>query len=112
MIALNKTTGTAITDINVHVSQSIDDIITTPLGSRVMRRDYGSFIPALIDQPLNDKTVLRLYAATVAAIMRWEPRFKISSISLTRNNATATIEVAGQINGETTTITTPVTGGI
>lgn len=112
MIGLNKRTGESLPDVESHVRQSIDDIITTPLGSRVMRRDYGSFIPALIDQPLNTKTLLRLYAATAAAIMRWEPRFKISSIRLFTDKEKATVEVAGTINNEQTTITTPVTGGI
>jgi phage baseplate assembly protein W len=45
-----------------------------------MRRDFGSMLPALLSQPLNDATVLRVYAAAVTALIRWEPRISISRI--------------------------------
>lgn len=43
-----------------HIMQSLTDILTTPIGSRVMRRGYGSAVPELIDQPWNGATVLRI----------------------------------------------------
>ena len=49
---MNRATGRRITAAD-HLRQSVADIITTPIGSRVMRRDYGSLVPALIDQPHN-----------------------------------------------------------
>ncbi|MGD7246543.1 GPW/gp25 family protein, partial [Ralstonia pseudosolanacearum] len=52
MTGMNSSTGRAIAD-RPHLAQSIGDILTTPIGSRVMRRDYGSEVPDLIDQPLN-----------------------------------------------------------
>jgi phage baseplate assembly protein W len=95
MAGLNKNTGKNIVSTDEHIRQSIGDILTTPLGSRVMRREYGSIIPELIDAPLNSHTTLRLYAATAGALMRWEPRFKISRISLFIENGSAVVEVAG-----------------
>lgn len=95
MPGINKTNGQRITGTDEHIRQSIGDILTTPIGSRVMRREYGSVIPDLIDAPLNSQTTLRLYAATAAALMRWEPRFKISRISLFIENGSAVVEVAG-----------------
>lgn len=65
-----------------HLRQSIRDILTTPIGSRVMRREYGSLIPELIDQPLNDATRQRVMAATVKAIYRWEPRVRILRVEM------------------------------
>ncbi|MCP8687752.1 GPW/gp25 family protein [Marinobacterium sedimentorum] len=101
MIGLNKSSGLVINDIQDHVRQSIADILTTPIGSRVMRRDYGSLIPDLIDAPLNQATVLRLYAATAGAIMRWEPRFRISSIALYyQAPAGAVIDIVGSVKDE------------
>ncbi|WP_233350220.1 GPW/gp25 family protein [Kushneria phosphatilytica] len=76
---MNRTTGTALTGID-HIRQSVADILTTPIGSRVMRRDYGSLLPELIDQPLNGATALRAYSATVVALMRWEPRIRVQQI--------------------------------
>ncbi len=63
-----------------HLRQSISDILTTPIGSRVMRRDYGSRIFSLIDAPMNRSTLLAIYAATADAIEQWEPRFQLSQV--------------------------------
>ena len=38
--------------------QSVTKILTTPTGSRVMRRDFGSAIPDLLDAPQNAVTRL------------------------------------------------------
>lgn len=63
-----------------HLRQSIRDILTTPIGARVMRRDYGSRIFELIDAPMNRSTLLDIYAATAEALARWEPRFKVQNV--------------------------------
>lgn len=78
---MNRDTGKAIDDVD-HIHQSIRDILTTPVGSRVMRRAYGSILPDLIDQPANPANRLRLMNATVMAIIKWEPRVLVNSVSL------------------------------
>lgn len=65
-----------------HLRQSIADILTTPIGSRVMRRDYGSLLPELIDQPFNGATRTKLYGATATALMRWEPRLRLTRVGI------------------------------
>lgn len=90
MSGMNKNTGRAIANID-HLRQSIADIITTPLGSRVMRRDYGCLVPALIDQPDNQPTRARLAAAVASSLMRWEPRVTITRVQIARN-----LETPGQ----------------
>ncbi|HIH7570978.1 TPA: GPW/gp25 family protein, partial [Yersinia enterocolitica] len=40
-LGMNRHAGQTITDAD-HISQSIADILITPVGSRVMRRTYGS----------------------------------------------------------------------
>lgn len=76
MQGMNSLTGDRIAGIN-HLRQSIRDILTTPIGSRVMRRDYGSNLMNLIDAPINRSTLLQIYASTAEALQRWEPRFKL-----------------------------------
>lgn len=49
-IGMSRSTGRTITDAE-HISQSVSDILRTPVGSRVMRREYGSLLSAMIDQP-------------------------------------------------------------
>lgn len=83
----NQTAGVTITNVkgmsrqnglnidqSEHILQSVRDILTTPIGSRVMRRDYGSLIPFLIDSPLNGYFMMQLRASVIHALMRWEKR--------------------------------------
>lgn len=81
MKGINKDTGKELAGIE-HLRQSIYDILGTRIGTRVLRRDYGSELPALIDAPVNDQTTLDFYAATAAAIERWEPRIKLTSVHI------------------------------
>ena len=76
---MNRETGAAIDELD-HIAQCMTDILTTRIGSRVMRREYGSLLPELVDYPFNDVTRLRVYAGTVMALMRWEPRVNLSRV--------------------------------
>lgn len=82
MTYMSRTTGTPLSELE-HIRQSIADILTTPIGSRVMRRDYGSLLPELMDQPLHGATLIRAYSATVVAIAKWEPRVRITQVTRT-----------------------------
>lgn len=81
MRGTNALTGRAIEGA-AHLRQSITDILTTPIGSRIMRREYGSLLPELIDQPFNGATRMKLFGATATALMRWEPRLRLTRIDL------------------------------
>jgi phage baseplate assembly protein W len=81
MIGMNRSSGRTVSG-NAHLAQSIADIMTTPIGTRVMRREYGSQLADLVDWPLNDATRLQAYAATAIALMRWEPRVQLSRVQL------------------------------
>lgn len=78
---LNAATGRSISG-TAHLQQSIADILTTRIGSRIMRRSYGSQLPELIDHPNNPSTRVRLHAAIATAIMLWEPRVRLSRVQL------------------------------
>ncbi|WP_426088839.1 GPW/gp25 family protein [Janthinobacterium sp. PSPC1-1] len=71
MMGMHAATGRSLTGLG-HLRQSVTDILTTPRGSRIRRRRYGSEVPELIDQPLNSATRLRIYAATAFTLRRWE----------------------------------------
>ncbi|WP_429884764.1 GPW/gp25 family protein [Geoalkalibacter halelectricus] len=63
-----------------HLRQSIRDILTTPLGSRVMRRDYGGRLFELVDRPTDPALLVEIYAATAEALAKWEPRFVLTAV--------------------------------
>ncbi len=81
---MSRTTGRRIGLVE-HLVQSIGDILSTPMGSRVARRTYGSLVPLLIDQPDNTQTEARLYSAIASALMRWEPRLSIDRLRIVRD---------------------------
>jgi len=81
MSGVSRLAGTALSG-NDHLAQSIGDILTTPIGSRIMRRDYGSMLFELIDQPLNPFTRLLVFASSALALRRWEPRLRLKRIQL------------------------------
>lgn len=105
MLGTNKTTGKPLGGLD-HLRQSIHDILTTPLGSRVMRRDYGSRLFQLVDAPLNRGTILELYAATAQAIAKWEPRFAVQKVTIIdATPGSVTIDVTGLYKPDGKTIT-------
>lgn len=97
MNGMNATTGKPLSG-SAHLAQSVADILSTPIGSRIMRRDYGSAIPALIDSPINRSLPMLLRAAAVDALRQWETRLTVSSVSLSGDPAKGglTIAIAGQ----------------
>jgi phage baseplate assembly protein W len=81
MRGMSRTTG-AYLDDSEHLKQSIVDILTTPVGSRVMRREYGSNLFYLVDRPVNREFVQQIYAAVAEAIDRWEPRLQLKKVTV------------------------------
>ena len=81
---MNRTTGAAISGLE-HLRQSVGDILSTPIGSRVMRREYGSLVPELIDHPDNNASQVRLFSAVASALLRWEPRFRLTRVGVQRD---------------------------
>ncbi len=81
MNGMDRETGAPLAG-EAHLAQSIGDILTTPIGSRVMRRDYGSLLFELIDAPFNAATRLLMHAATAVALARWEPRLKLDRVDI------------------------------
>ena len=77
---MNRRTGEAL-DGAAAVRQSIEDILTTPIGSRVMRPAYGSRIPDMIDDMATPGTAAAMAAEVVDALARWEPRFDPAFVS-------------------------------
>lgn len=82
MTGMSRLSGAVLSGID-HIRQSITDILSTPIGTRLGRRDYGSLIPDLIDQPMTAANILRIYAAAAVAISRHEDRIRLRRIAIT-----------------------------
>ncbi|WP_244543627.1 GPW/gp25 family protein [Bosea sp. CRIB-10] len=70
-----------------HCVQSISVILTTRIGSRVMRRAFGSLVPELQDRNATPLLIMQVYAAVAAALRAYEPGFRLRTIQLSRFGA-------------------------
>ncbi|EFD0690964.1 hypothetical protein P835_01360 [Citrobacter portucalensis] len=110
-LGMNRHTGLSISEIE-HIRQSVRDILVTPVGSRVMRREYGSLLSALIDQPQTPALRLQIMAACYSAIQEWEPRVSLTTITFERgeNDGTMYVDITGtrSTSGQPFSITIPL----
>lgn len=81
MQGTDANTGKPLDGID-HLRQSVREILTTPLGSRVLRRDFGSRLFELVDAPTNLSLRADIIAATSDALGTWEPRLAVESVEV------------------------------
>lgn len=93
MAGMSRFSGKALDGFD-HLRQSIEDILTTPVGTRVHRRDYGSRLPRLVDRPVNQSLVAELIAAAAEALDRWEPRLRLERITIDSINPNGQVELS------------------
>lgn len=97
-IGMSRNDGQVIADTD-HLRQSVRDILLTPQGSRLARREYGSLLSALIDQPQNPALRLQIMSAVYVALNRWEPRLTLDSITINGNfDGSMVVELTGLRN--------------
>lgn len=110
-LGMNSSTGLSISEAE-HIRQSVRDILVTPIGSRVMRREYGSLLSALIDQPQTPGLRLQIMAACYSAIQKWEPRITLTAIAFERseNDGGLYVDITGtrSTSGQTFSLTIPL----
>ena len=79
-----KGTSTEESEDIQHIEQSLRQILGTVVGSRVIRRDFGSLLASIVFDP-NDVTLdVRLDYIIRRAIETWEPRVIIGPITTDR----------------------------
>lgn len=81
MIGVDRRTGQPLSGLD-HLKQSIEDILTTPLGSRRMRPDYGSNLRRFVDLPVNEGWKSAVQAEVARALGRWEPRLRLERVQV------------------------------
>lgn len=111
MVGIDAHTGGPLGEI-ADIVQSIVTIVTTPIGTRVMRRRFGSMLFDLVDSPGTARGVLRLIAATADAIERWETRVVFLSATVSVGaDGRATIHTALKIKRDGRPLDVPITIG-
>ena len=102
---MNRQTGKELRGRD-HLIQSLYVLLSTPIGSRVMRPEYGSELSDLLDSPITDATRFQINKAIFNAVAQWEPRFKLRQIQSTQNSEDGeiTLTLIGTYEGQDITI--------
>lgn len=103
MIGMDRSDGRSLGG-DAHLQQSLAVLLTTPKGARVMRRDYGVDLTALIDAPLGQRTAVDFFMACAEAVARWEPRFALRRVRISDAgpDGAATVTLSGVVDGRDT----------
>lgn len=80
-VGMDRATGRVLAGW-AHVVQSIGIILTTRVGSRVMRRAFGADVPKLQDANASRRIIMDLYVAVADALDKYEPGFRLRTIEL------------------------------
>lgn len=104
MLGMDRRTGLPLSGLD-HLRQSIEDILTTPIGSRRMRPEYGSRLRRYVDLPVNDGWKSAVQAEVARALGRWEPRFRLERVRVTAVvDGQITMQLTGEYLGDSSVI--------
>lgn len=94
MRGTNAETGRRLSG-DEHLLQSVADILMTPVGTRVLLRDYGSDLPALVDAPYDQGQKMRIVSATASALAQWEPRIAVTRVQVHQGADGIVVDIEG-----------------
>ena len=86
MTGMNRSTGILQTE-EQHIGDRIQDLLTTPIGSRPHRRTYGCDIHKYSAAPINADTIADITAEVATAINTWEPTFGLKQVTVLKITA-------------------------
>lgn len=78
---MNRSNGEWISGFE-HLKQSVQDIITTTIGTRFMRKDYGSNIPRKMGAPMNEQMLAEFRGDIAMALDSQEPRLQTTKVEV------------------------------
>lgn len=81
MRGTDRTTGEAIEGV-AYLRQRIDDVLTTPIGTLLLRPDYGSALFEMVDDPVDDRFRVEAVSAVASALGDHLPDFRLERASL------------------------------
>ena len=89
----SRTQGIKTSSGENSVRESIRLIIGTTIGSRIMRRDFGSMVNDRIFDPADDDFVNQMVSEVERAILQFEPRIRAISASGTHIGSRVDIQI-------------------
>jgi phage baseplate assembly protein W len=104
MLGMDRRTGQPVSGL-AHLRQSVEDILSTAVGSRRMRPEYGSNLRRYVDLPVNEGWKSAVQAEVARALGRWEPRLKLERVRvLSVVDGQVTMQLTGQYLGDSAVV--------
>lgn len=79
---INRQGGMALVGGFDEISQAIQIILSTAIGERVMRPEFGSRLHELAFAPINEETKARARRYVEDALAMWEPRINLVDVQV------------------------------
>jgi phage baseplate assembly protein W len=79
---LNARGIVALTNEQSEIEQAIMIILSTPVGTRVMRPRFGSRLHELVFAPMNIQTMAQARRYVEEALGMWEPRVQVTDVEV------------------------------
>lgn len=76
----------ALSKGQLSIEDSIEIIISTAKGERVMRPEFGCDIHDHVFDSINEATIVLVESAVEEALIKWEPRIDIGDISVRQDS--------------------------
>lgn len=79
-VAINFHGGLQLSKHILNIEECIHLILSTRLGERLYRPDFGSRLSELVFSPINTETLLQVKLYVEEALNQWEPRITLHEI--------------------------------
>ena len=79
---INSRGGIALVSGYTEIEQAIRIILSTAVGERVMRPEFGSRLHELVFAPINEETKALARRYVEDALTMWEPRIRLVDVSV------------------------------
>jgi uncharacterized protein len=84
-LGVNAQGKITLTNQNSEIEQAIFIVLSTPVGSRVMRPTFGSRLHELVFAPNNSQTTAQAIRYVQEALGMWEPRIEVKDVDVVRD---------------------------
>jgi uncharacterized protein len=102
---INARGGINMIDERDELDQSIRIILSTPLGQRVMRPNFGSRLNDLVFAPNNSQTMAQARRYVEEALGMWEPRILVTQVKVSQAETPPhSSQTMGQVTPERSTL--------
>lgn len=93
-LQVNSRGNVALTDQSNEIEQAIHVILSTAVGERVLRLEFGSRLYELNFAPLDEATMALARRFVEDALGRWEPRIRLVNIDVTADHLAGCLLIA------------------